>query len=60
LRKKDELPRTTEHLLQDEEIVAALAELTVREKDLEDLYEEIAREQAAVREAEKAGEETAS
>jgi hypothetical protein len=59
LRKKDELPRTTDLLLRDEEIVMALAEITSREKDLEDIYSEIENEQASFRDAEKSREESA-
>jgi hypothetical protein len=59
LRNKDEMPKSSDQLLRDEDIVAALAEITAREKDLEDIFDDIARQQSAVKQAEKAGEETA-
>lgn len=54
LMKSDELPKETEQLLKDEKIVAALAEVVSREKDLDEIYAEIAGEQASFRSAEKA------
>jgi phospho-N-acetylmuramoyl-pentapeptide-transferase len=41
------------------QIVMALAEITSREKDLEDIYSEIENEQASFRDAEKSREESA-
>ncbi len=46
LLHQDELPRTTEQLIKDEAIVTALAEIVSRERDLEDIRNEIANEQA--------------
>ncbi len=53
LKKRDALPGTTDELVQEEDIITALAEITAREKDLEDLYNEIANEQAAFKPEEK-------
>lgn len=47
LLQQDELPRTTEQLIKDEAIVTALAEIVARERDLDDIRNEIAAEQAA-------------
>ncbi len=58
LRKKGQLPQNTDALLRDEFIVTALAEIESREKDLEDIRNEIAYEQTLSREAQTAGEET--
>ena len=41
------LPRTSEQLVKDEEIAAAMTELDARKKEMEDLHNEIANEQAA-------------
>jgi len=41
LHKKDELPKTSEQLLKDEEIVAAVVELADREQELAELNERI-------------------
>ena len=41
------LPRTSEQLVKDEEIAAAMTELDARKKEVEDLHNEIANEQAA-------------
>jgi hypothetical protein len=41
------LPRTSEQLVKDEEIAAAMTELEARKKEVEDLHHEIANEQAA-------------
>jgi hypothetical protein len=45
LRAKVALSKAEEHLLNDEEIVAAFAELVRRKKELEDLNAELKREQ---------------
>ncbi len=45
LRAKAALSKAEEHLLNDEEIVAAFAELVRRKKELEDLNAELKREQ---------------
>jgi hypothetical protein len=47
LAKGDALPRTSELLVQDEEIAAAMTEIEARKKEMEDLHSEIANEQAA-------------
>lgn len=60
LSKKDALPKTTDLLLRDEEIVTALSEITAREKDLEDIQAQIANEYAAFTIQEKSGDEEAS
>lgn len=59
LKNSDELPKTTELLMTDEEIVTALAELTSRERDLEDIRNEIENEQAVFKEAHKPEENNA-
>jgi hypothetical protein len=41
------LPETSEQLVQDEEIAAAMTEIGARKKEREDLHNEIANEQAA-------------
>lgn len=58
LKKKDALPPSTDQLVNEEDIITALAEITSREKDLEDLYNEIANEQSAFKVTEKHKEET--
>jgi len=45
LHKRAELPKTTEQLMKDGEIVSALAEIADREKELLDLNNEILNEQ---------------
>jgi hypothetical protein len=50
LMQQDDLPRTTEDLIKDETIVTALAEIVARERDVEDLQNEITAEQAAFKE----------
>ena len=60
LKKKDALPKTADQLVKDEEIVTALAEIVSREKDLEDLNNEIANEQAAFKPAPKRKEDAPS
>ena len=47
------LPGTSEQLVQDEEIAAAMTEIEVRKKEREDLYSEIANQQAAFKPATK-------
>jgi hypothetical protein len=47
------LPKTSEQLIKDEEIAAAVTEIEARKKELEDLYNEIANEQAAFKPATK-------
>ncbi|OGW36589.1 MAG: hypothetical protein A2010_03185 [Nitrospirae bacterium GWD2_57_9] len=47
LTKEDELPRTSEQLLKDEDILAALSEIVARERDLEDIQNEILKVQEA-------------
>lgn len=59
LKRKEELPRTIEQLMADEDIVAALAEIASREKDLEEIKDEIAREQAVMTEEEDSREDAA-
>lgn len=46
LRAQSALSKAEEHLLRDEEIVAAFAELAQMKKELEDLIAEVKREQA--------------
>jgi hypothetical protein len=55
LMHQDDLPRTTEELIKDEVIVTALAEIVARERDLEDIQNEIAAEQAAFQEKPQEG-----
>jgi hypothetical protein len=59
LRKKGELPEKTDMLLREEFIVTALAEIEAREKDVDDIRDEIAHEQTMIRAAEKSAEEKA-
>lgn len=56
LTKEDELPRTSEQLLKDESILAALSEIVAREQDLEDVQNEIVKEQEEFKPVNKAGE----
>lgn len=58
LEKKDALPRTTDQLVNEEDIAAALSEIAAREKDLRELYHEIENEQSAFKPAEKNKEDT--
>lgn len=53
LKNSGELPKSAELLMADEEIVTALAEITSREKDLEDIKDEIENEQAVFKGTEK-------
>ncbi|HYA87773.1 MAG TPA: hypothetical protein VEI57_11995 [Nitrospirota bacterium] len=41
LQKKNTLPKTTDQLLKDEDIVAAIVELADREQEIEELHTEI-------------------
>jgi len=41
LQKKNDLPKTTDQLLKDEEIVAAIVELADREQEIDELNKEI-------------------
>jgi len=41
LQKKDALPKTTDQLLKDEDIVAAIVELADREQEIDELNKEI-------------------
>ncbi len=59
LRKKGELPDSTDALLREEFIVTALAEIEAREKDIEEIRHEIAHEQTMIRAAQKTDEEKA-
>jgi hypothetical protein len=47
LAKGDALPRTSEQLVKDEQIAAAMSEIEARKKEMEDLHNEIATGQAA-------------
>jgi hypothetical protein len=47
LAKGDALPRTSEQLVKDEEIAAAMTEIEARKKEMEDLHNEISAGQAA-------------
>lgn len=49
LKKKGALPDTSYRLMQEEEIKSALEEIKDREKDLEDLKNEVSEAQAIVR-----------
>ncbi len=59
LRRKGELPDSTDSLLREEFIVTALAEIEAREKDVEEIRHEIAHEQTMIRAAQKTDEEKA-
>ena len=58
LSSKAAIPKAGEDLLKDEGIAAALAELEARKKDLEDLNDEIKREQSAFKTEPEQKEET--
>lgn len=47
LGKKNLLPRSTDQLMSEEDIVAAVTEIATRERELEELSQEISREQDA-------------
>jgi hypothetical protein len=53
LANGDALPKTSEQLVKDEEIAAAMIEIEARKKEMEDLLSEIANEQAAFKPATK-------
>lgn len=53
LARGDALPKTTEQLIQDEEIAAAMSELTDRKQEIEELRSNILSEQASVKTARK-------
>ena len=55
LMQQDDLPRTTEELIKDDEIVTALAEIVARERDREDIQNEISAEQTAFKEKPQEG-----
>jgi hypothetical protein len=57
LGKKDQLPRSTDQLMNEEEIAAAVAEIAARERELEELSQEIAREQDAFKTEQQGKEE---
>jgi hypothetical protein len=58
LRSKAAIPKAGEDLLIDEGIAAALTELEARKKDIEDLNDEIKREQSAFKTEPEQKEET--
>lgn len=53
LQKGEDPPKTMELLMKEEEIVAALAEIAARERDISDLQIEIANEQAVFKQPER-------
>ena len=53
LANGDALPKTSEQLVKDEEIAAAMTEIEAHKKEVEDLLSEIANEQAAFKPATK-------
>lgn len=53
LANGDALPKASEQLVKDEEIAAAMTEIEARKKEVEDLHNEIANEQAAFKPATK-------
>jgi len=58
LSRGDALPKTTEQLVQDEEIAVAMSELTERRQELEELQGKIVSEKTSVRIDRKKTEET--
>jgi predicted nucleic acid-binding Zn-ribbon protein len=58
LTRGEALPKTTEQLVQDEEIAAAMIELTDRKQELEELRSKIVDEQASVKTVQKQAEGT--
>jgi hypothetical protein len=58
LARGDALPKTTEQLVQDEEIAAAMTELADRKQEIEELRNMIVNEQASVKIARKQAEGT--
>ncbi len=58
LTRGDALPKTTEQLVQDEEIAAAMTELTDRKQEIEELRNMIVNEQVSAKTARKEAEGT--
>jgi predicted nucleic acid-binding Zn-ribbon protein len=58
LTRGDALPKTTEQLVQDEEIAAAMTELTDRKQEIEELRNKIMDEQASAKTARREAEGT--
>jgi hypothetical protein len=58
LKNRGEIPKTTEQLLKDEDIVVAMNELEDQKKEIEDLQTEIRIEQEALKPALKQKEDT--
>lgn len=58
LRSSDAAPRSTEQILKDEAISAAITEIAEREKEIEDLNLELSREAASAASANKKSEDT--
>jgi hypothetical protein len=59
LKNRGEIPKTSEQLLKDEDIVAAMHELEEQKKEIEDLQNEIRIEQEALKPAPKQKEDPA-
>jgi transcription initiation factor TFIIIB Brf1 subunit/transcription initiation factor TFIIB len=60
LKNKEEVPKTSEELLLDEEIAAAMNELVQQKKEIEELESDIKSEQDAFKPAPKQTEDTVS
>ncbi len=58
LQKKGELPKATEQLLKDDDILSAIAELADREHELSDLNDEIKNGRAEIHAAAKHAEDS--
>ena len=58
LTRGDALPKTTEQLVQDEEIASAMTELTDRKQEIEELRNMIVNEQVSAKTARKEAEGT--
>ena len=58
LTRGEALPKTTEQLVQDEEISAAMSELADRKQEIEELHGKIASEQDSVKTVHKQAERT--
>ena len=58
LTRGDALPKTTEQMVQDEEIAAAMTELADRKQEIEELRNMIANEQVSAKTARKEAEGT--
>jgi len=56
LTRGEALPKTTEHLVQDEEIAAAMIELTDRKQEMVELRSKIVDEQASMKTVQKQAE----